>query len=59
MISREDIWYFPTREQFEEWCRLAEESRRSQPILQGLTLREIITAQRYEFLDARALMQDG
>jgi len=55
----EQIWDMGSREQFEEWLALAEESRQSCPILEGLTLREIITAQRYEFLDCRALMGDG
>ena len=57
VISREDIWDFGPRDTFEQWLTLAERAREEHPILKGLTLREIITAQRYEYLDLQSMME--
>lgn len=59
MNIREQIWAMGSGEQFEEWLKLAEESRRDIPILRGLSLREIIAAQRYEWYDARMIGEEA
>ena len=57
MIGRDAIWDFGHRDTFDQWLMLAERARQESPILRGLTLREIITAQRYEYLDLQSLME--
>ena len=58
-IESSDLWDMGSREQLEEWLKLAEESRAAVPVLRGLSLREILAAQRYEFLDARMIGEEA
>ena len=57
-IGKAALWGMGSAEQFAEWLALAEQARSDCPILQGLTLREILTAQRYEWLDARMIGEE-